>query len=81
MASLSADDVTALLKAATDAAKAATDAVAALRDAQAARTSSSSGFHEASKVVRQPEPFGSESHDDDLSKWQDFTINFKAWLY
>ena len=81
MASLSPDDVTALLKAATDAAKAATDAVAALRDAQAARTSSSSGFHEASKVVRQPEPFGSESHDDDLSKWQDFTINFKAWLY
>ena len=31
--------------------------------------------------MRQPEPFGSENHDDDLSKWQDFTINFKAWLY
>ena len=32
-------------------------------------------------MVRQPEPFGSENHEDDLSKWQDFSINFKAWLY
>ena len=80
MASLSADDVSALVQAATDAAKAASDAVTALREAQASR-SSGGGFHEASKVVRQPEPFGSENHEEDLSRWQDFNVNFKAWLY
>ena len=80
MASLSADDVSALVQAATDAAKAASDAVTALREAQASRASGG-GFQEASKVVRQPEPFGSENHEDDLSKWQDFNVNFKAWLY
>ena len=87
MASLSADDVSALVQAATDAAKAASDAakaasdaVTALREAQASRASGG-GFQEASKVVRQPEPFGSENHEDDLSKWQDFNVNFKAWFY
>ena len=62
MASLSAEDVSALVQAATDAAKAASDAVTALREAQATRASGS-GFQEASKVVRQPEPFGSENHE------------------
>ena len=81
MATLSADNISALVQAATDAAKAAGDAVTALRDAQAARSSGPSGFQEASKVIRQPEPFGNENHEDDLSKWQDFSINFKAWLY
>eukprot|EP00435_Cladocopium_sp_Y103_P046478 s88_g13.t1 len=80
MASLSADDVSAFVQAATDAAKAASDAVTALREAQAPR-SSGGGFQEASKVVRQPEPFGSENHEEDLSRWQDFNVNFKAWLY
>ena len=80
MASLSADDVSALVQAATDAAKAASDAVTALRETQASRASGG-GFQEASKVVRQPEPFGSENHKDDLSEWQDFNVNFKAWLY
>ena len=57
MASLSADDVSALVQAATDAAKAASDAVTALREAQASRASGG-GFQEASKVVRRPEPLG-----------------------
>ena len=76
MASVSADDVSALVQAATDAAKAASDAVTALCETPASRASGG-GFQEASKVVRQPEPFGSENHEDDLSKWQDFN---KAWL-
>ena len=43
--------------------------------------SSRSSFQEASKVVRLPEPFGSENHEDDLARWQDFQVNFRAWLY
>ena len=76
-------DVAQLIQAATDAARAAADAAAALRDVQASRGTglSGKGFSEASKVIRQPDPFGSENHEEDLSKWQDFTVNFKAWLF
>ena len=77
---LDASDVAQLVQAATNAAQAAADAVAELRALQASR-GERSGFQEASKVVRQPEPFGSEVHEDDLSKWQDFSVNFKAWLF
>ena len=68
---------------AADAARAASDAVVALRDQQSNRGSTGGGFQEASRVVRQPEPeqFGSESHEDDLSKWQDFNVSFKAWPF
>ena len=81
MASLSEQDVAALVQAASDAARAASEAVVALRDHQSNRSSTAGGFQEASKVVRQPEPFGSECHEDDLAKWQDFNVSFKAWLY
>ena len=81
MASLSADDVAQLVQAATDAAKAASEAITALKDQQAARTGLNDGFKEASKVIRQPEPFGSEVHEDDLARWQDFNVNFRAWLF
>ena len=76
-------DVSQLIQAATDAARAAADAAAALREAQASRGTglSGKGFSEASTVIRQPDPFGSENHEKDLSKWQDFTVNFKAWLF
>ena len=43
--------------------------------------SSRSSYQEASKVVRVPEPFGSENHEEDLAHWQDFQVNFRAWLY
>ena len=81
MASLSADNVAQLVQAATDAAKAASEAVIALKDQQAARTGLNDGFKEASKVIRQPEPFGSEVHEEDLGRWQDFNVNFRAWLF
>ena len=82
MSTLTEQDVASLVQAATDAARAASDAVVALHDQQATRAASGGGgFHEASKVVRQPEPFGSESHEEDLSKWQDFNVSFKAWLF
>ena len=81
MASLTERDVASLVQAAMDAARAASDAVVALRDQQANRSSAAGGFQGASKVVRQPEPFGSECHEDDLAKWQDFDVSFKTWLF
>ena len=80
MASLTPDDISRLVQAASDAAQAASDAAQALRDQQQSR-SSASKFQEASKVVRQPDPFGSEVHDTDLNNWQDFSTNFRAWLF
>ena len=68
MASLSADNVAQLVQAATDAAKAASEAVMALKEQQAARTGLNDGFKEASKVIRQPEPFGPEVHEEDLGR-------------
>ena len=39
-------------------------------------------FGEASKVVRMPGCFGVEAdHDAEQSKWPEFCIGFKAWLY
>lgn len=80
MASLTSDELSRLVQAASDAAQAASSAAQALRDQQASR-SNVSKFHEASKVVRQPDPFGSEVHDNDLNNWQDFSTNFRAWLF
>ncbi|CAL1143351.1 unnamed protein product [Cladocopium goreaui] len=80
MASLTPQEISKLVQAASDAAQAASSAAQALRDQQQSR-SSASNFHEASKVVRQPDPFGSEVHDTDLNNWQDFSTNFRAWLF
>ena len=38
-------------------------------------------FSEASKVVRMPDSFGSEDHEQDQKGWRDFLHNFKSWLY
>ena len=59
MASLTRDDISRLVQAASDATQAASDAAQALRDQQQSRLGASK-FHEPSKVVRQPDPFGSE---------------------
>ena len=80
MASLTPEETSKLVQAASDAAQAASSAAQALRDQQQSR-SSASKFHEASKVVRQPDPFGSEVHDTDLNNWQDFSTNFRASLF
>ncbi len=38
-------------------------------------------FNEASKMVKPPEPFGSEDQELDQRQWNDFTLNFKSWLF
>ena len=80
MASSSEQGIAPLVQAASDA-RAASDAVVALGDHQSSKASLGGGFHEAGKLVRQPAPFGSESHEDDLSRWQDFNVSCKAWLF
>ena len=46
------------------------DAATALREAQASRGTglSGKGFSEASKVIRRPDPFGSENHEEASGK-------------
>ena len=71
---VSADDLGALIQAATEAANAAAEATKALKAQQSSRSS----FQEASKVVRLPEPFGSENHEDDLARWQGLSSEFSS---
>ena len=80
MAGLSPVEIGQLVQAATQAAQAAADAAAALR---ASQERPQQKFTEASKVVRQPDPFGSDSGDSDseTSKFAEFAANFKAWLF
>ena len=46
----------------------------------AASIRSSGGFAEANKVLKYPEPFGSENHDGDVLAWHDWCHGFKAWI-
>ena len=38
-------------------------------------------FPKARKVVRMPDSFGSEDHEQDQKGWRDFLRNSKSWLY
>ena len=84
MTTFTPDDFQAMLQAMTQAAQSAANAAQTLQALQAQQSSSSTSlpvsdnFKEARRMVRQPDPFGSEDHDGDLSKWQDFCVNLKA---
>ena len=79
---MSAPTAEQLLSVAVQAAAAASDAAQALKDF--AKTSEESGrqrFSEASKIIKQPDNFGSEDVDLDQKTWRDFLLNFKSWLF
>ena len=85
MTNLSADDFRVMLQAVTQAAQSASDAAQALQALQSQQSSSTAAqvptgdnFKEASRMVRQPDPFGSEDHESDLSKWQ--VVSGKFWI-
>eukprot|EP00435_Cladocopium_sp_Y103_P009078 s5234_g2.t1 len=42
---------------------------------------SRSGFSEASKVAKCPEPFGNSNSSEDQAAWLDFSFSFKQWLF
>ena len=71
-----------ILAVAARAAQSASDAAVALREfATSQSTGSKQKFNEASKVVKPPEPFGSEDQENDQRQWKDFMLNFKSWLF
>ena len=73
-------DVAQVVQVAAQAAQAAAQAANALQKF-ADRRDSASKFSEAGKVVRQPEPYGTDDMEQDISKWTEFYDNFRAWLF
>ena len=73
-------DLVQVVQVAAQAARAAAQAVNALQKF-ANRRDSGSKFSEAGKVVRQPEPYGIDGMEQDISKWTEFYDNFSAWLF
>ena len=71
-----------LLAVAVQAAAAASEAAQALKDfAKQNDQSGKQKFNEASKIIKQPDHFGSEDIDLDQRTWRDFLLNFKSWLF
>ena len=67
---------------AAQAAQAAASAAQALQDFASAKAApKEQRFAEAGKVIKIPEPFGSEDHESDQRAWRDFYLNFKSWLF
>ena len=55
-------------------------AAAAVANASKSSGSDGQAFTAASKILKYPAEFGSESHETDLNQWQDFTHQLKSWL-
>ena len=71
-----------MMQVAAQAAQAAAEAADAMRKLVARdEDEKKQKFSEASKVVRMPDSFGSEDHEQDQKGWRDFLHNFKSWLY
>ena len=65
---------------AAQAAQAASQAATAL-ERFTDRRDAGGKFSEASKVVRQPDPYGTDDVEQDIAKWTEFYDNFRAWLF
>eukprot|EP00435_Cladocopium_sp_Y103_P069072 s73_g32.t1 len=84
MAQMTAEQVQGLIEEAARAAEAASRAADEMKRMSDSQSSRSGGFTEASKVVRQPDPFGqtgADAFDQELAIWPDFVLNLKSWLY
>ena len=46
----------------------------------ASGSSSFAGFSDANKVLNRPSEFGTMSHDQDVTAWQDWSHSFRSWL-
>ena len=73
-------DVTQVVQVAAQAAQAAAQAGTALQRFTDQRTAGGK-FSEAGKVVRQPDPYGTDDVEQDISRWTEFYDNFRAWLF
>ena len=76
-----AEQLQQVVQAAFQAAQAASNAAKTMEETMAKRVGGSK-FGEASKVIRMPDCFGTEGdHDAEQSRWPEFSMGFKAWLY
>ena len=76
-----AEQLQQVVQAAFQAAQAAASAAKTMEETMNKR-SGNKKFGEASKVIRMPDCFGTENdHDAEQSKWPEFSMGFKAWLY
>jgi len=76
-----AEQLQQVVQAAFQAAQAAGSAAKTMEETMSKR-SGNNKFGEASKVIRMPDCFGTENdHDAEQSKWPEFSMGFKAWLY
>ena len=76
-----AEQLQQVVQAAFQAAQAAASAAKTMEETMNKR-SGNNKFGEASKVIRMPDCFGTENdHDAEQSKWPEFSMGFKAWLY
>ena len=73
-------DVTQVVQIAAQAAQAAAQAATAPQRFTDQRTAGGK-FSEAGKVVRQPDPYGTDDVEQDISRWTEFYDNFRAWLF
>ncbi len=73
-------DVTQVVQVAAQAAPAAAQAATALQRFTDRRDAGGK-FGGAGKVVRQPDPYGTDDVEQDISKWTEFYDNFRAWLF
>ena len=73
-------DVTQVVQVAAQAAQAAAQAATAVQRFTDQRTAGGR-FSEAGKVVRQPDPYGTDDVEQDISRWTEFYDNFRAWLF
>ena len=76
-----AEQLQQVVEGAFHAARAAASAAKTMEETMSKR-SGNNKFGEASKVIRMPDCFGTENdHDAEQSKWPEFSMGFKAWLY
>ena len=68
---------------AAQAAQAAASAALSLEALAKAKEDKGTRYGEASKVIRMPDPFGSDLGDveTDQARWSEFVLGFKSWLF
>ena len=73
-------DISQVVQIAAQAAQAAAQAATALQRF-ADRRDAGGKVSEAGKVVRQPDPYGTDDVEQDIARWTEFYDNFCAWLF
>ena len=77
---MQAQDLVNLVQAATDAARQAATVAQSIQTTQVQSSQGRSMFSEASKILKQPESFGTNSSEEDAVNWRDWRLSFRAWI-